>query len=177
MANQKPNYIKQPLYRFCWHCQIKIIHEYINKDIRPLDYKHYSPSFRSRSGFIWPQNMKRKLIDLWLQVDNIEPNKSEHISDIKKEIDDGKLVLMTIWHWYIWHKHYFNSLKWIMFQHWISIWSYDENGVYIYDSSCFDYIDHPIWNLYISWKIFDKSYDFAISKVILSIWSDNIWSL
>lgn len=175
MIKNPKQYIKQPPYRYCWHCQIKIIKEFFAYQKNQLNVdKHflfYAPNQISRiSGFILPKVMRKHLIKMNMDVKKIKMQKSQNIFDIyKKEIDQWRIVLMTVWHWYKSDKNKFNIVKWILLQHWISIWWYDENGVYIYDSSCFDKNDLPTGNLHLSREIFRKAYKFSILKTILSI--------
>lgn len=173
-------FIKQPPFRYCGQCQLKVISEYIYKnngiDFSDKSFLDYSPNRWAKiTGFINTYTMSRAIFKSNFdtnRIDNIN-NIEDFVNNIKKEIDNNKIIIMSMGHWYLWHKNKFNAIKWIFFQHYVSIWSYDENGVYIYDSSCYDDIEYKYGNLYISWEIFYKSYQFAISKMILSI-SKNI---
>ena len=177
---KKNIYTKQPPFRYCGHCQIKAITEFFaNQDFVSWGgYKNfidYSPNLLSRwTGFIRPKTILKFLIWSWLDIKKVD--KSDYISNIKNKIDNGNIVLMNIWHWYINDKNKFNIINGLLRQHYISVWWYDEGGVYIYDSSVWEDkdIDYDVGNLYISWDIFIKSYHFAVSKMILSIWSKSI---
>lgn len=179
----KPIYIKQPPFRYCGQCQIKVITEFfLNQNTGKISvnkkFVNYSPNLRSRrTGFIKPITMLEVFVWSWLDISKVD--KSDYIFNIKKEIDEWHIILMTIWHGYINDKKKFNVVSGVLLQHYISVRWYDDEWLYIYDSSVREdiWLNYDIGNLYISWKIFIKSYDFAISKIILSIWSfDHKWS-
>ena len=180
MNIKKPLYIQQPPFRYCGQCQIKVITEFFSNQHdniisrereRSKHFLDYSPNIWSkRTGFMRPSTLFKTIKSTGLDVTPID--QSDFLSFMKNELDHHKLILMSIGHGYIYNKKKFSIVNALLWQHYISIWWYDDHGLYVYDSSVWEDsdIDYAVGNLYISWEIFFQSYTFALSKIILSIW-------
>ena len=178
MNIKKPLYIQQPPFRYCGQCQIKVITEFFAHQYNGFtwereskDFLDYSPNLRSRrTGFMRPSTLLKTMKSTWLDIRLVD--QSDFLSFIKNALDNHRLILMSIGHGYINNKKKFSIFNALLWQHYISIWRYDDHGLYVYDSSVWEDrdIDYAVGNLYISWEIFFQSYAFALSKIILSIW-------
>ncbi len=110
------------------------------------------------SGFCSPKQLHSKSLDLfgtsvyciWIY----------DIQILKEHIDKNHNIILFIGHAYNKHWNWFSYLKALLFQHYISIWGYDQNGFFIYDSSIkTSKSDLPIGNCYIENELLQRCRD------------------
>lgn len=131
LLHYKPiEYCTQPFFRFCWAFQLHAIATSKQISIDPFSIFSWWNRF---SWFCQPKTLYTTAKKLFTQVSYHRGDGD--INTLRSCIDHGQVAVILIWHAYNKDWVWFNPLKALLYQHYISIWWYDDNGFYIYDSS------------------------------------------
>lgn len=140
---------------YCGHWQLRLLTEwYKSWASQNIHIRQWNNSFLTYiNGQMSPRTFLKKTKESWLHwvawrfvwtTEQILTSLKRHISTIQKP------VVIVIGHGYNDRDWTYNSLrKSIILQHYISIWGYDETGVYVYDSTLPENTTLPVWNLHI----------------------------
>lgn len=124
------SYIQQPFFRFCWACQISQIILY--KQGRFIPYRSIPSGILWKLGFSSPIQLNKMCKKFWLKSKICS---RWTIESIKDNVRAWRITILLIAHAYDEYGIWFNFFKACFFQHYISIWWFDDNGFYVYDSS------------------------------------------
>ncbi len=144
-----PNYKYKthPLLRYCGALQVAHIIE--AKVWKKLSYRSLMPWISGYVGLCGPGKVFNVLKN---NIDNVSLTQNNTIDVLKREIDDNKICLLLVGHGYNQGGEWFNIIKAIILQHYISVWWYDEekDWFFVYDSSIKSAQNLPIGNIFLS---------------------------
>lgn len=156
LLHHPSSYPQQPFFRFCGAFQIAAAISSLKK----IEINHYA-IFNNIIDKIWfclPFHISKALEQYWYKT-TPQTCKEDKKKFLIRTIQKNKNNILLIWHWYNKQWKNFSVIKAIIFQHYISVWGYNEqkNVFYIYDSSLKANNKIPIWNLAIDMETLIES--------------------
>lgn len=147
-----PYYPKQPFFRFCSHFQIATIAQakWMERDRK----KTFNWWIQDILWFCTPWQLWKKINELFSDV---AVWSWWTLSYLRNAIDQNCCIVLFIAHWYNQKCQWFNPIKGVFFQHYISVWWYDDEGFFIYDSSLSTQSHELwVWNWFIASSLLDR---------------------
>lgn len=154
-ANKPNTYITQPFFRFCGACQLSQI--VLHKKGKVIHYRAIFSWLIWWLGFCSPDKLYKMCNNLWL---NASLGSAWSLEKIRNNLRQWKVIILLIAHAYDQTGSWFNVIKAPFFQHYISLWWFDDDGFFVYDSSI--KVDNPclpIWNTYIKNELLQRCWD------------------